>query len=59
MVWVVHVPRHAPRKPVYAHDAAWQRDHDKLVPLREDRLAAILASKAPPPTDEELDTAGR
>jgi ATP-dependent DNA helicase RecG len=42
-VWIVHVPRHAPRKPVYAHDAAWQRDHDKLVPLREDRLAAILA----------------
>ncbi len=43
IVWVVHVPRHAPRKPVYAHDMAWQRDHDKLVPLREDRLAAILA----------------
>ena len=42
-VWIVHVPRHAPRKPVYAHDAAWQRDHDKLVPLREDRLAAIVA----------------
>jgi ATP-dependent DNA helicase RecG len=42
-VWIVHVPRHAPRKPVYAHDKAWQRDHDKLVPLRDDRLAAILA----------------
>ena len=31
-------------------------------PLREidvDRLADILASKAPPPTDEELDAAGR
>jgi ATP-dependent DNA helicase RecG len=42
-VWIVHVPRHAARKPVYAHDIAWQRDHDKLVPLREDRLAAILA----------------
>jgi ATP-dependent DNA helicase RecG len=26
-----------------AHDVAWQRDHDKLVPLREDRLAVILA----------------
>lgn len=43
VVWLVHVPRHAPRKPVYAHDMAWQRDHDKLVPLRDDRLAAILA----------------
>ncbi len=31
-------------------------------PLHEidvDRLAAILASKAPPPTDEELDATGR
>ena len=43
VVWVVHVPRHALRKPVMAHDRAWQRDHDKLVPLREDRHAAILA----------------
>ena len=43
VVWIVHVPRHAPRKPVIAHDRAWQRDHDKLVPLREDRHAAILA----------------
>ena len=43
VVWLVHVPRHAPRRPVVAHDIAWQRDHDKLVPLREDRLAAILA----------------
>lgn len=42
VVWVLHVPRHAPRRPVYAHDRAWQRDHDKLVPLRDDRLAAIL-----------------
>jgi len=43
VVWLVHVPRHAARRPVVAHDTAWQRDHDKLVPLREDRLAAILA----------------
>ena len=42
-VWLVHVPRHLPRQPVVAHGAAWQRDHDKLVPLRPDRLAAILA----------------
>ena len=43
VVWLVHVPRHAPRQPVVAHSQAWQRDHDKLVPLRADRLAAILA----------------
>jgi ATP-dependent DNA helicase RecG len=42
VVWLVHVPRHAPRQPVYAHDKAWQRDHDKLVELRPDRLAALL-----------------
>ena len=42
-VWVIHVPRHAPRQPVVAHSQAWQRDHDRLVLLRPDRLAAILA----------------
>lgn len=42
-VWVLHVPRHAPRQPVVAHDQAWQRDDDRLVSLRADRLAAILA----------------
>jgi ATP-dependent DNA helicase RecG len=41
-VWVLHVPRHAPRKPVFAHAKAWQRDGDSLVPLREDRHEAIL-----------------
>ena len=42
-VWVVHVPRHAPRKPVIAHKKAWQRDGDCLVELRKDRHDAILA----------------
>ena len=42
-VWLVHVPRHAPRQPVYAHDKAWQRDGDALTELRADRLQAILA----------------
>ena len=41
-VWLVHVPAHAPRKPVYAHDKAWQRDGDSLTTLRDDRLQAIL-----------------
>jgi ATP-dependent DNA helicase RecG len=43
VVWLVHVPRHAPRQPVYAHDKAWQRDGDALTELRADRLRAILA----------------
>ncbi len=42
-VWVVHVPKHAPRKPVIAHKKAWQRDGDSLVELRKDRHDAILA----------------
>jgi ATP-dependent DNA helicase RecG len=42
VVWLVHVPRHAPRQPVYAHDKAFQRDKDSLVELRPDRLQGIL-----------------
>lgn len=42
-VWLVHVPRHAPRELVLAHDKAWQRDGDSLVELHEDRRRAILA----------------
>ncbi len=43
LVWVLHVPRHAPRKAVIAHSKAWQRDGDSLVTLRDDRHAAILS----------------
>ena len=42
IIWLVHVPRHAPRQPVQAHDKAWQRDGDSLVELRPDRLRGIL-----------------
>ena len=42
VVWLVHVPRHAPRELVFAHDQAWQRDGDSLTGLREDRRRAIL-----------------
>lgn len=41
-IWLVHVPRHAPRQPVLAHDKAWQRDGDSLTELREERRQAIL-----------------
>lgn len=43
IIWLVQVPRHAPRQPVFAHDKAWQRDGDSLTGLREDRRRAILA----------------
>ncbi len=42
-VWIVRVPRHRPRLPVYAHDKAWQRIDDSLIQMRPERLAAILA----------------
>lgn len=42
IVWLVHVPRHAPREIVQAHDKAWQRDGDSLTELRPDRRRAIL-----------------
>jgi ATP-dependent DNA helicase RecG len=42
IIWLVHVPRHAPRQPVQAHDKVWQRDRDSLVELRPDRLRGIL-----------------
>ena len=42
IIWLVHVPRHAPRQAVMAHDKAWQRDGASLVELRADRHQAIL-----------------
>lgn len=41
-VWVIHVPAHLPRRPVYAHKKAWQRSGDSLIELRPEREAAIL-----------------
>lgn len=43
IVWIIHIPRHLPRRPVYAHDRAWQRVGESLVELRQERLDAILA----------------
>ncbi len=41
-VWVIHVPKHMKRLPVYAHSKAWQRLDDSLIELTDSRLAAIL-----------------
>ena len=41
-VWVIHIPKHLPKRPVYAHDKAWQRIEDSLVELTQERLNAIL-----------------
>lgn len=36
-VWIVHIPKHQPRKPVYAHKTAWQRQGDSLTALTKER----------------------
>lgn len=41
-VWVIHIPKHLPRKPVYAHKHAWQRIKDSLVRITPERESAIL-----------------
>ena len=42
VVWVIHIPKHQPKRPVYAHDKAWQRIEDSLVELTQERLNVIL-----------------
>lgn len=41
-VWIIHIPKHLPRRPVYAHKKAWQRIEDSLVEITQERLAVIL-----------------
>ena len=41
-IWVIHVPKHMNRRPVYAHSKAWQRLDDSLVELTDSRLNTIL-----------------
>ena len=42
-VWIIHIPKHAPRKPVIAHKQPWQRLGDNLVRLTHERESAILS----------------
>lgn len=41
-IWIIHIPKHPYRQPVYAHKKAWQRVGDNLVELRKERRDAIL-----------------
>ncbi len=41
-VWVIHIPKHSPRMPVYAHKKAWQRIEDSIVEMTKEKLSAIL-----------------
>lgn len=42
-VWVINIPKHSPRTPVYAHKKAWQRIEDSLVPLTKERHDVIIS----------------
>jgi ATP-dependent DNA helicase RecG len=42
-VWIIRIPKHAPRKPVIAHKQPWQRLGDNLVRLTHERESAILS----------------
>ena len=41
-VWVIHVPKHMPKLPIYAHSKAFQRLNDSLIELTVERRNAIL-----------------
>lgn len=41
-IWIIHIPKHQPRKPVLAHNKPWQRIEDSLVRMRPEREHAIL-----------------
>ena len=51
IVWVIHIPKHLPKLPVYAHNKAWQRIEDSLVELTPERLNAILEEQLFAPDD--------
>ena len=65
-VWVIHIPKHLPKRPVFAHNKAWQRIEDSLVEMTTERMSAILdepifsetdwsAQIAPDATIDDLD----
>lgn len=41
-IWVIHIPKHLPKRPVFAHNKAWQRIEDSLVEMTVERMSAIL-----------------
>ena len=41
-VWIIHIQKHLPRRPVLAHKKAWQRIEDSLVEMTNERMSVIL-----------------
>lgn len=42
IVWIIHIPKHSPRLPVFAHKTKWQRIGDSLTNLTKEREKSIL-----------------
>lgn len=47
IVWVINIPKHEYRLPVYAHKKPWQRIEDSLVEITKSRLDAIITELRP------------
>ncbi len=47
-VWVIYVPRHMNRLPIYAHSKAWMRVDDSLIEMTKSRLQRILDERDDP-----------
>lgn len=41
IVWILAIPKHLTRRPVYVHGQAWQRDGDVIIKLRDERFSKI------------------
>ena len=41
-VWVIHIPKHLPKRPVFAHNKAWQRIEDSLEDMTTERMSTLL-----------------
>lgn len=41
-VWIVTIPKHLTRRPVFVHGQAWQRVGDDLVKIRDERYNKII-----------------
>ena len=54
-VWIIHIPKHLPRLPVYAHSKAYQRIGSSLIDITKGRMDAILFEQCD--TDEKANAA--
>ena len=42
-VWIINIPKHKNRIPVYAHNKAWQRIGESLFEMKRERLETIIS----------------